>query len=218
MSGKKQLNKKLNNLRWHIRNSWYLIPIVIIIWIIVSYSYLRATDVNYWDGAVGGLLAAMVGVIVGVPIALEINRLRVAREEKKKTSEAKKKGKGVLSLIREELEFNLSRLEDRQKDATKLPTHPFKVDLWNTFSSSGELRWISNPNLLNRIVSAYHIIKIELGIEEKCYQSMHGATVQFDSGKTASQILLEEARMFDSLLRSNTKYAIKEIKKEINNL
>lgn len=192
--------------------AWGLLVLVILPPLI--YSYFRVAEVSYWDDVMGNLIATLVGVIIGIPFALEINRLIVRQEEKKKLNEARQKNKDILMLIKQELIFNLDRLKDRQSIPNALQTHPYQVDVWEAFSDSGEIRWISNANLLNRIASAYSAIKIEKSIEQNAYLAAKGAFA-FSGTDRALKSILEDARRFDKILKANTEHAVKEIDEEL---
>ena len=195
-----------------LKQKYYLLPFLILFLIPATYSLSRAGNQNYWDGAIGNWLATMLGVIGGIPIALEVNRFITEIDDQKKRKVEKDKEKAILLLVKEELDFNLSRLNDRKGNISSLPLHPFKTDLWDALSDSGEIKFINSSSLLNRITSAYHIIKIVKKTEEQCYIAMRSATVSFGN-KTGHQLLLEDARGFDNQNDANTKYAIDEISK-----
>lgn len=199
-------------MRKFIKQKYYLLPFLVLLLIPTMYSLYRFTNQNYWDGAVGNWLATILGVIGGIPIALEVNRLITDADDRKKRKAEKDKEEAMLHLVKEELDFNLSRLNDRKGNTSSLPLHPFKTDLWAALSDSGEIKYINNPALLNRITSAYHIIKIVKRTEEECYKAMRSVTVQFRN-KTGHQLLLEDARTFDNQNEANTKSAIDEIHK-----
>lgn len=156
----------------------------------------------------------MLGIIGGIPIAFEINKFFTRQEGKRKLKEAKGKNREILSLIKQELVFNLDRLKDRESDSNNLPPHPYQLDVWETFSDSGQISRIINSQVLNGIASAYSIIKIERFIEQNCYLAMRGAFA-FSGTERAMKLLLEDARRFDKQLRKNTEYAIREIDKEL---
>lgn len=191
----------------------YFILLIGLFVVPVIYSISRATNQSYWDGAIGNWLATMLGIIGGIPIALEINRFTVRQEDKKKLEEAKQKNKDVLLLIKQELVFNLDRLKDRQLSPDALQRHPYQVDVWEAFSDSGEIRWISNTQVLNRIASAYSIIKIERSIEHNAFLATKGAFA-FSGTERALKSILEDSRSFDKIFEENTKYAISEIDKQ----
>lgn len=157
----------------------------------------------------------MLGIIVGVPVALQIEHWRASREEQKRVAEARDRAKDVLFLIADELRYNANRLADRLKDKTSLPLRPFKNDLWEALSDSGEIKWIDNPLLLSKITSAYHVIGIVLAIEEKCYQALRGINPRYDHGTFASQRLLEGARKFNAEMGKSISLALEAIEETV---
>lgn len=203
-----------NSMKQFFKEKPYNLFLIGLFIVPVVYSILRANNQGYWDGAIGNWLATMLGIIGGIPIALEINRFTLRLEEKKKLDEAKQKNRDILLLIRQELIFNIGRLKDRQSSPDALQRHPYQVDVWEAFSDSGEIKWISNMQLLNRIASAYSIIKIERFIENNAYLVAKGAFA-FSGTEGALKSMLEDARSYDQVFEENTKYAISEIDKQI---
>ena len=67
-----------------LRQKYYLLPFLILFLVPVIYSLFRIGSQNYWDGALGNWLATMLGVIGGIPIALEINRFVTELDDLKK--------------------------------------------------------------------------------------------------------------------------------------
>lgn len=122
----------------------------------------------------------------------------------------------MLELIKEELDFTNSLLDHRHKNPGNFFIQPLKSDLWHAISSAGKLNLINNHRLLNRIASAYYLVDTVKKIEEQGYKAMRGATVSFSNGKTASQMLWEDARGFDKLLSDSIQEAKKEIDQELN--
>jgi len=196
-------------------SKWYWLFFLILIFIPLKYSFHKGIDINYWDGAIGNWLATMAGIIGGIPIALEINRLIIRTTERKKLIEEKAKEKDLLLLLKEELHFNKDRLEKRNNNQGDLPLYPFKSDLWDAVSDSGEIRFIKNSGLLNRIASVYYIIKTVKKIEEQCYVASRSATVTFGNNVTAVQLLLTDARRFDVQNMANIQSAIRFINHEL---
>lgn len=196
-------------------SKWYLLFFLILIFIPVKYSFNKGADINYWDGAMGNWLATMAGIIGGIPIALELNRLIMRVEDRKKSIEEKLRERDLLLLVKEELHFDKDRLEERVNNPTGLPLYPFKSDLWDAVSDSGEIKFIKDPGLLNRIASAYYIIKAVKNIEEQCYRASRSATVSFANNVTAVQLLLADARRFDVQNMANIRSAIRFINQKI---
>ena len=173
----------------------------------IGYSVFRTDSPGYWDGAIGNWLATLLGIIAGVPIALAIERQRISREEQERATEHRERATKVSFLIRDELVYNSDRLADRLV-RTSLPLHGFKNNLWQALSDSGEIRWIDNPPILNKITSAYYCIGVVSAIEDKCYQAMRGLNPRYEDGTLASQRLFEDARSLDAELGVNISAAI----------
>jgi hypothetical protein len=53
----------------------------------LGYTLFRSNQFQYWDGAVGNLVATLLGIIAGVPVALHLERRRAANEAKEKRRE-----------------------------------------------------------------------------------------------------------------------------------
>ena len=82
-------------------------------------------------------------------------------------------------------------------------------------SNSSGIQRIEEPDLLNRIVSAYYVLKIVKSIEEQAYKVLRGVTVTFTMSdgtvKNGAQLLLEDARGFDNLFESSMSEALRMI-------
>ena len=139
---------KLNN--GYLKEKLYLLPSLVLLLVPIVYSVFRWLDKGYWDSAIGNWLATMLGIIGGIPIGLEVNRLVTATEERKKTKIETENERDILLLTKEELKFDLARLKEREGNLSSLSLHPFKTDLWDAISDSGELKYIKIPILNNR--------------------------------------------------------------------
>ncbi|MEW8372395.1 MAG: hypothetical protein AB2722_00675 [Candidatus Thiodiazotropha sp.] len=155
-------------------------------------------------------------LIAGIPVALWIDRAIKNREEKKTKIEERKRESELLELIKEELNFTNSSHETRNGVTDSLPIQPLKSDLWGAITTAGKLNLISNHKLLNRITSAYYVINVVKNIEEQAYRASRGETVSFSGGKTATQVLIEDARQFDTLLSDSISEALREIDEELS--
>lgn len=72
----------------------------------------------------------------------------------------------VLSLLREELGRVPDQMGQRQ-DRGHPPFDRLTDILWRAFSSSGELRWIEDVELLKTIASAYDLVAVEIALESR---------------------------------------------------
>lgn len=127
------------------------------------------------DSFLGNLLATIIGIIAGIPIALWVSRLQQNEQEKiekvfKQREEAEHTIK-ILSLVGKELEFDLTQLKKQKQGLSEygerfLPIDGQKDELWNAFSDGGELQWIKDLHLLDIISIAYYDIRRVIHIEK----------------------------------------------------
>ena len=115
-------------------------------------------DTSFWQSFLSNALATFLGVIIGIPVALWINKLI----DIKKESEKKNK---ILKVLADELTDNLNYLEiwkeerDKKKEIITLTTY-LSIESWRAFYAGGELEWIKDITLLNMFAVDYHKIGI----------------------------------------------------------
>lgn len=206
--------KKLIGLLW-------LIILLIILASPFIYVKFFLSDKTFWDNTFGNLLATVLALVAGIPIALWVDRQIKKGEEEKKYFSERKREKEVLLFIKEELEFSYKSLflNGKKGNTTNMTIQPLKSDLWDALISSEETKYVENSNLLNRISSAYYILKVVKNIEEQAYIALRtsalSVTLPDGTKKNAAQMLLEDARTFDTLFENNIKEALKAIDKRL---
>lgn len=103
--------------------------------------------------------ADLSAVVLGVPIALGvrdfIRRGKLAEQRRSQAEHAA----SVLNLLHRELEHNGDLLLARKGSELALPTEPLKDDLWQALTRSGELPWLHDPEVLDRLATAYYYIR-----------------------------------------------------------
>jgi hypothetical protein len=154
----------------------------------LGYTLFCSNQFQYWDGAVGNLVATLLGIIAGVPVALHLERRRAANEAKEKRREEIRIKKEMLTLLREELLDNSDRLQKRAA-IDFIPIEPLKTSSWVALRESGDLKYISEPSLISCIANSYRFLAIVQDKEEHFMQCQYGAGahVVFKNGETASQ-------------------------------
>ena len=208
-------NKFFKNFQVIILSIAFLIVLIVPF----IYIYIRKPSKEFWDGAIGDLLATVIALIAGIPIALWIDRQVKKNEDREKNRLARIEENKRLSLIREELDFNFNSLflKGKKGNVSTMTVQPFKTDLWDALVTTGEIIYIENPDLLNRITSAYYILKTVKDIEQQAYIALRTSAVQFTDthgiSKTSAQLLLQDARGFDVLFADSVEEAIKKIDK-----
>lgn len=216
--------KNIKNFHIYLENKPIFLPVLILLLIPLIYSLYRVSNLNYWDGTMGNWLATILGVIGGIPIALEVNKWMSQEEEKREKNLNKKKEINILLLIKEELDFSYNSLflKGKKGNKTTMVIQPLKSDLWDAFVAGEELKYIEDPNLLNRIASAYYILKLVKDIEKQAYIALRTSAIIFTNDKgvkqNAAQLLLQDARSFDTLFEYSIKKASKMIYKRLKEL
>jgi len=215
-------------MSWAIRKSAKIVTAIIFIVILampfVYIFYIVKVDRNFWDNAMGNMLATILALVAGIPVALWIDRRVKSGEEGRKYISDRKREINLLELIKEELQFSLNSLflQGKKGNSTSMTIQPLKSDLLESLTASEEIKYIEDSNLLNRIASAYYVLKIVKRIEEQAYIALRTSaiTVTLPDGthKSGSQLLLEDARQFDGLFENSVNEALKVIDARITKL
>ncbi|MBE7433913.1 MAG: hypothetical protein HS100_08340 [Anaerolineales bacterium] len=113
---------------------------------------------QFWQNFLPNFASTLLGVVLGIPAALWINRfteIKTKREKKNK----------ILASLRNEIEYNLDTLNylvDNEKNiilTDDLYGAMLMAEVWDTFSDGGELQWISDIELLGYLSITYGKIK-----------------------------------------------------------
>lgn len=115
----------------------FLPTIVLVFTASLIYFICRFSDSSFRDGAMGNLFATMIGLIVGIPIGLEINRLQqheIERNERERNEKKKREEfKVYFDRLEEELQHNEKQLEVLNET---LPLSPLaRKDMWDLASA-----------------------------------------------------------------------------------
>jgi hypothetical protein len=161
---------------------------------VVVYAAVRAMEVQFWDGAVGNLLATLLGVIVGVPVALHLERRRQEHETAVSATAASRSTKTVVELLLKELQAVEGQMHFRIDGAESVPIEPLKVSTWETMRQSGHLSQISDARMLDLVSTAYHHIEVLRSLERATVGAIYGVNVIFQDGKNASTKLHEHSQ------------------------
>jgi len=141
--------------------------------------------VNFFDTFLSNLLATIVGVGLGIPAALWINRQIESRTEKVRKEK-------ILKVLLDELKENSVILETwkgKDHDFSKKPSVmegilPLYVSLytesWDAFSNGGELEWINDPVLLNILATSYNRVSAIRYIANKFFDLVYSGSSEVD--------------------------------------
>lgn len=122
-------------------------------------------DFSFWQSFLANLLATVVGVAIGIPVAFWINRRVEANIEKEKTAK-------IFDSLVAELGENLTllvRWNEHGEYNWQLTTIGAKMsdEIWNAFSDGGELEWIKEPWVLGELAAAYAEVKLIKYLSDK---------------------------------------------------
>ncbi len=179
---------------------------------------------GFWDNAVGNLLATVLALVAGIPVALLIDRSARKKDDDDKFKIDRLKEKEILTLVKEELNFNLNSLflPGKKNNTGTMTIQPLKSDLWDALVASEGIKQVESPHLLNRVTSAYYVLKVIKNIEYQAFIALRTSAIVFtdSQGKkaNAAQLLLQDARTFDVLFENSLREALKMIDERIDEL
>jgi len=205
----------------------YILAIIVLLalgTIPVAYAFWRINDIQFRDSFMGNWFATMIGVMVGIPIALEINRRqrkvqerteKVVREREQLARTAK-----ILKLVKKELTHNREALVGRQQteDGTSqrvVSTNRLKDELWNAFSDGGELQWITDLELLDSISAAYHHIRTVIYLEERYFEATHFPGMVVRQDKYPKDYIIEYLTHDDPMVLEHINKALADIERSL---
>jgi hypothetical protein len=202
--------------------AWFFVSIILLSPFVYILLFRPAEE--FWGNIFGNLFATSLALIAGVPVGLWVDRYIKDAENKKLEKLNRVRELEILKLVKEELHFALNSnfIPYRKGKTNKVQSMPYKVELWDTLSASEQIKYIDSPELLNRIASAYYVIKSVRYIETEAYIASHTSamtrTKADGSSESAAQGLINSARTFDGLFESSLREALKEIEKRIKQL
>jgi hypothetical protein len=162
----------------------------------LAYAVLHVRDASFVTGTVGNLLATLVGVLVGVPIALEVENTRrneesIAAEQRDRVAEC-----DTLELLLGEVQGNVGRMEVRQGMEGNIPLDPLLDSRWRALVAAGMLRHVRSARLLAALSDAYRLTALIAETEKRIQGAIFGINVSYPDGETAATKMLVNVRRF----------------------
>lgn len=164
----------------------------------IAYSVYRADRVEYWDGAVGNWLATLLGIIVGIPVALSLERNRERAENEAKARVERQMRLDVLALLKRELAEAERSIVHRMSLGSSVPVEPLKVSSWEAMKATGNLKYVSEPSLIEPISDAYRLIQVLAQEEFVLHRTVFGVNVQFPDGENAAVKIMRNLTAFQA--------------------
>ena len=189
----------------------------------VAYFIVHFPSTSFTENAMGNLFATILGVLVGVPIALELSRRQqqatlFASLTERQSNEATRKRK-VLALLRNELSLNLAGIGDRRASIKtggkrEVYTQSLQDQLWATFSDGGELQYVNNPDLLAALADAYNHVRYSIMLERKTFDAIHFSGMRIQQDKYPADYFLDYLNASDPNLINSIEKVVKMIDQE----
>lgn len=192
----------------HLIRPLQFIVVGVALWSI-WYFIVHIQSQPFVESATDNLFATILGVLVGLPIALEINQRQQAASEyaaaKDRKDERNSRRRKVLKLLQEELQRNLDGVAERLApialdEKRAVFTHSLRNQLWLAFADGGELHCVDNPLLLARLADAYHEIAYCILLEHKYFDAVHYSGMRIQQEKYPTDHILEYLDRDDSKL------------------
>jgi xanthosine utilization system XapX-like protein len=144
-----KMGKRTSRIFWII--------FIILLSIGIIYTIINLFSPEYISGLVASYLSTLIGIILGIPIALEIERIKSNFEKQERKTK-------VLSVIIGELQFNRVIIENSWKNKESYEKGIFlgsilQDEIWKAISDGGELECIEDIDLLQKLSYAYHSIR-----------------------------------------------------------
>lgn len=172
----------------------------------------------------GNLFATILGVLAGVPFALEVSRRQQLESSAAAQADAIReqtlRKKKVLGLLRSEVQENLDGVLKRRAPLAsggkrEVYTQSLKTQLWMAFSDGGELHHVNNPEVLARLADAYENIRHCAMLELKMLDAIHWPGMRIKQDKYPQDYLLEYLSAADPELIASMEKALLAIDAEL---
>jgi len=127
-------------------------------------------DTSFWQSFVSNLLATSIGVGLGIPVALLINRWVEAKIEKER------KGK-IIRVISDEVLHNWGTIRSWLNDPKRVNVwilfSQLKDESWQALSDGGDLEPIQDPYLIKDLAEAYSYVHSLMLMSEKYFDLLY---------------------------------------------
>lgn len=168
-------------------------------------------DLSFWQDFLSNGLATLLGVIVGIPVALWIS----GYQERKIERERKEK---ILISLWEELRYDRLVLNEwkQRKDTSDLGEYlcsQLRTEAWRAFSDGGELEWVKDPILLNYLAQCYFCLRKVTFLSEKWLGDR--LLPSYTGHYVVRKILLDRLRNSVDLALESLEETIAEVYKQI---
>jgi hypothetical protein len=188
----------------------YAIFFAIVGYYSVVYFALHYSNSGYIESFSGNLLATLLGVAIGLPAALYLDRVVNARHEEGLEIRRVEQQLAELNLIREELEA-ASRDIATRRDLNDIVLPPINTQLWRTLQPSDHIREVKDLHIIVKIGDAYNRIHAHQVFELQYHSILHthGAN---EAAEDAKKHFVTDLRNMDTETLDSIETAVKAVK------
>ncbi len=184
----------------------------------IGYSFYRRSEVAYWDGAVGNWLATLFGILVGIPVALSLERNRINLEKAEQQRADQRTKRDVLILLQTELVDAQKKIAQRISLGSSIPVEPLKTSAWEAMKATANLRHVAELPLISSLSEAYRLIQVLAETEKMLHRTIYGVNVQFTDGENAATKILRNAVAFHAPTLTTIDHALNAVAAALDSL
>jgi len=158
-------------------------------------------DFSFWQNFLSNLLATIIGVALGIPAALWINRVVENRTTKERVEK-------IIRLLKDELsrnEVSLSNLDGNLPrvvhEAGNISAQ-LRVELWKVYSDGGELQWVKDHVLVSMLAGTYFAIRAVMTLADRAYEFSQNGQPGHPLPQTVEDNLMEAIRSANYIVKA----------------
>ena len=169
----------------------------------------------FWLDFLSNFFATILGIALGLPIALWLDRVARKKSEREKKAETVRRSFKILTLLQSELQENIGMMSKFHEDVNN-NYFPVRTESWNAFSDGGELQWVDDPEMINHLSIAYARIEQFTFLFEKYIDAFYFPGMQGNSNLKV-QLLRNVIKSKDAAT-TQAQSADKKIKEKLDSL
>jgi hypothetical protein len=155
---------------------------------------------DYWQATLGGILATVIGIILGLPIAAWVNDIGLRRQQQADATASAEHAKDQLVRLCRMLASELAsaaQMLAAMENTGVVDRFRFNVARWKAVSSSGDLRWVTDLPTISALAEAYEAIDVVNMLGHEWLRSMSrpdGIAAWPGTNKPSREVLTELLR------------------------
>ncbi|WP_433172699.1 hypothetical protein [Actinoallomurus sp. CA-150999] len=150
---------------------------------------------SYMIQLMGGWLATVMGVVIGLPIAAWLADRASAAERRKQRQQEERLAADMrartLTVVGRELASSLPGLQEMASGT--LTRFHYNVGRWNALTSSGDLKWIRTLSVIDDLAEAYEALEVVNVLASSWLTSLGTHRIPGEGPHLARQLAVEAA-------------------------